>query len=553
MKTFAKSIFAVAAAVIAFAACQKVENYSVSSKTVKFVANSIDTKAAFGTPEDSSYPVFWTENDTKAGIIVNDETTKKEGDVFVSSDKKSAAFAFDLGDIDATSYIFKVVTPASGLVGNSTTKGINLGIPASQTPSENSVDEAAMIFYAVSSEYNEIPEEPIELSFSHFTAYGKLSIVNLDAAAKISAIDLTASEDWVGRWNVNTADGTFVSNTTSATISLNTTKAADNWFACAPVDLGGKTIKISVITDKGVYEKTITIPAGKKFESGKIAKFSVDFSGVAPKADLVYTLVTSSDQLTEDSQVIIVAKGANVAMGTTGTNNRPAVDIVKTDNTIVNPSETVQTLTLKPGTKAYTTLSLYTGTGYLYAASSSSNYLKLQTTLNDNGSFSVRMEGEDGNITLKAQGSNTRNLLRYNSSSNLFSCYSSGQDDIVIYKLNGSGTDKPLVIEGYVPTIPTFASMSELLNSDTASGTTVTVTLTNEVITRFYMASGKYKNGVFFNVDGEEVEIYCRDVPAEWEVGGMISGTVTCPWKEYNGTWELCPDNYDDFTYTPAN
>ena len=61
--------------------------------------------------------------------------------------------------------------------------------------------------------------------------------------------------------------------------------------------------------------------------------------------------------------------------------------------------------------------------------------LKTQTTLDDNGCWSITIDAS-GIATIKAQGTNTRNWLRYNSASSLFACYASGQADISIYKLS---------------------------------------------------------------------------------------------------------------------
>lgn len=82
----------------------------------------------------------------------------------------------------------------------------------------------------------------------------------------------------------------------------------------------------------------------------------------------------------------------------------------------------------------------------------------------------------------------------------------------------------------------------------TKDGVTVTVALDNETITGIAM-SGTYRNGVFLMAGEKEIEIYCKNVPEEWIVGGTISGTVTCPWKVYSSTWELCPTSWDDFDY----
>lgn len=100
-------------------------------------------------------------------------------------------------------------------------------------------------------------------------------------------------------------------------------------------------------------------------------------------------------------------------------------------------------------------------------------------------------------------------------------------------------------------TVPVYASVAELIaaGKPTETSTKVTVTLTDEEITKFYK-SGAYTNGVYFMVGTQEVQIYCRNTPSDWTVGGTISGTLTnCDWKLYNSTWELCPADYSELTY----
>ena len=100
-----------------------------------------------------------------------------------------------------------------------------------------------------------------------------------------------------------------------------------------------------------------------------------------------------------------------------------------------------------------------------------------------------------------------------------------------------------------------FASLADLLANitPTTDATKVTVTLTKEPIVDIYV-SGNYRNGIFLNVPYQgttkEIEIYSRDVPAEWVAGGSVSGTLTnCDWKVYNGIWELCPADWSELTY----
>ena len=105
--------------------------------------------------------------------------------------------------------------------------------------------------------------------------------------------------------------------------------------------------------------------------------------------------------------------------------------------------------------------------------------------------------------------------------------------------------------------IPVYASVAELIaaGKPTTTRTKVTVTLTDEEITGLHKV-GQYTSGVFLMVGTQEVEVYCKDTPADWKVGGTISGTLTnCDWMLYvnkstqKETWELCPADYSELTY----
>lgn len=153
--------------------------------------------------------------------------------------------------------------------------------------------------------------------------------------------------------------------------------------------------------------------------------------------DGLYHLVTDAANLTVGSSIIIAASDYDYAISTTqNSNNRGQSAITKDDatKTLSAVSAGVQILTLEAGTTTGT-YAFYTGSGYLYAASSSSNYLKTETTLSANSSWAITITSA-GIATCTAQGTNTRNLLKYNSSSSIFSCYSSGQNAIAIYQLS---------------------------------------------------------------------------------------------------------------------
>ena len=154
-----------------------------------------------------------------------------------------------------------------------------------------------------------------------------------------------------------------------------------------------------------------------------------------------WTLVTDASKLQAGDKIVIVAKEYNYALSTTqNNNNRGQASVTKNGNTVTF-GDNVQILTIVEGTTSGT-FAFYTGSGYLYAASSSSNYLKTQTPNNANGSWKIAIAA-DGIATIVAQGTNTRNTLQYNQSNSLFACYSSAsQKAIVIYKLEGGSNSE---------------------------------------------------------------------------------------------------------------
>ena len=158
-----------------------------------------------------------------------------------------------------------------------------------------------------------------------------------------------------------------------------------------------------------------------------------------------WTLVTNASNLKVGDQIVIAALGYNYAMAAQNGNYRNPIAITKDGNNITINSD-VQILTLEAGTKS-STYAFNTGSGYLYACSSSSNYLKTQTTNNDNGSWTITIINT-GEATLIAQGEYTRNMMQYNANSGTerFSCYATDkpQKPIAIYKkVTSSGGGEP--------------------------------------------------------------------------------------------------------------
>lgn len=252
-------------------------------------------------------------------------------------------------------------------------------------------------------------------------------------------------------------DATYIShNVATESISVdksNVEFSADGGSETVAVTLFNFTATVSAVCDNAHFsvttsgtDVTITAPANntESLQTGTVTITAGECSATVAVSQAMkiatgtgeWTLVTNISELAAGDKIVIVAQDYDYALSTTQkTNNRAAASITKSNNT-VTIGDDVQIITLESGTTAGR-YAFNVGNGYLYAASSSNNQLKTETTLSANSSWAITI-ADSGIATIKATGSNTRNWLRYNpnNGSPLFACYKSGQQDVVIYKQN---------------------------------------------------------------------------------------------------------------------
>lgn len=446
MKKVFSSLFVIVAAMITFAGCAKQEidaPATPETKTVQFFAESIETKTAFGTPDGTTYPTLWTANDAAVKFSLN-YASPKDAELTVAPDFKTASFSADINDDESGAYVFYALSPASAWNSfHATNKYLSANISTTQTPLVNSVDEEAQVLYAVSDQFDIMPSS-VSLNFNHFTAYGKLSFVNLNlGTANVTSVAVSSNVNIAGRWNYMVETGEFQVNSGSSEITLFTSNTEDIWFACAPVgSMEGNTLTFTVNTDEGPLSKTVTLGASHNFTAGGIADIKVNMEDVEIAKSVVYDLVEDASELTADSEIIIVASDYDVALSTTqNSNNRGQAGITKSiidKSTISDPGLTVQVITVEDGTKDGT-IAFNVGEGYLCAASSGNNYLRTEATLTDNSSWTVSIA--DGVATIVAQGTYIKNTVQYNANSSIFACYGgASQKAVSIYKRQGTGS-----------------------------------------------------------------------------------------------------------------
>lgn len=253
-----KVFFAIAVASLLSAACQKEvfsENTPVSmietrvSFTTAGTPASLDTKAQFGTKTGDTYPVLWDEGDQVSLTVTSTSGTTEPVWVSISPSPDGTTMMFDATlTLPSTGSFTITATAPAGVT----------AIPALQIPLSASPDPAA-IFVKAETTLDALPTGDVSLQFKHVNAYGKLTLNNLPTTKAVQSVELSGDA--------------------IAPLMIQTTSSKDIFFATAPAEVGGKTLKVKVVTAGGAYEASTTFPLGKAFQAGKVASFSVDMSG----------------------------------------------------------------------------------------------------------------------------------------------------------------------------------------------------------------------------------------------------------------------------------
>ena len=152
-----------------------------------------------------------------------------------------------------------------------------------------------------------------------------------------------------------------------------------------------------------------------------------------------FTLVKDAEQLTVGDSIIIAYENFVMGAHSDNGNYRTKTSATINNGVITSCADDTQIVVLAQGAKAGT-YALNVGNGYLAAVSSSSNYVKTVSTVDDNASWTISINS-DALATVKAQGSYSRNILQYNTSSPRFSCYNGNQKPVNIYAKSSVSTN----------------------------------------------------------------------------------------------------------------
>ena len=211
---------------------------------------------------------------------------------------------------------------------------------------------------------------------------------------------------------------------------------------------------IATLDDNTGYLKALKVGTTKvtatSIENESYLSTTASFTlNVTLSAKGTYEWVKDVSTLAAGNELVFVYQSSNevaAVMGDQQTNNFKYVGVNYaesiTDKSVITiPQEKAEKATSIALEGSKGAWYFNTNNGYLYAASSSANHLKTANleTAGNNAKATISIS-ENGNATIVFQGTNTNKNLRYNTGSSLFSCYSTGQKPIQIYRKTDSQT-----------------------------------------------------------------------------------------------------------------
>ena len=357
-----------------------------------------------------------------------------------------------------------------------------------------------------------------------------------DGASVTLLDDLTLYAQWEQLYTITLAaveNGSISASSTEAIAETIITLTAmpaptyelDHWIV---TDVQGNTVTVN--------ENQFEMPASN-------VMVNAVFVYVGQPFEQKYYLVTSTDQLVAGRKYLIVNTSAGKALGTTqNNNNRSAAPVTISNNVIAGIGDDVCELILGGQSGAWTFFDSQWNTtgGYLYAASSSANQLKTQANNDANGQWTINV-ASNGTATIKANGANTRNIIRYNPNGGnpIFSCYASGQQDVCLF----------IRSEEFDHTeSETIANLFYFDKHTVHNGATLTVTGT-AVCTdagQLVIEDG----GQLVHHNGGVQATVKKNISAYTENSGWY--TIAVPFASYNPATELTTADYDLYSYGEA-
>ena len=262
--------------------------------------------------------------------------------------------------------------------------------------------------------------DAVTFTYSDYVGQGQSSPGSAVSATKA---EITIAGNKAYGKNGNKYTQFYAGNTITVTPNANVT-ISKIVITAASKSYNGGTLKASTgsvktddttITWKGSATSAFTITNGSQLQMKEMV---VTYSMQVTEGERFYK-VTDASSLNEGDVIAIVNEEYTAAMSTTQeTTFRASTTGIAINNGCLTASKYVQQLTLGKSGDYWT---FYTGSGYLYAPSSSGSYLRTRSSVNENARATISFE--DGNAIITFQGSSTHNLIKFNSMAKIFECF----------------------------------------------------------------------------------------------------------------------------------
>lgn len=358
MKTFFKSILAVAVCASLFTACSKDDTVSDPSngrKVTMTVTASSELESASGsrtTYDPLTGKVSWNATGEFLQVLETAASTT----VFATSQKgvisgNIAKFAVTFPANENTPLVYNAVYPASAWVTSSNTDITNMKVitPTVQQPTATSFDSNADLLIAKSISLKSQPTE-LQMSFGRAVAIGKMTVKNLASAESVLGVKFTAPDKKVtGRSYVDMTAGTikeygyinnFADNVTlnyssEMNITANSEAGMTAYFTCFPFEVAaGETFTVTVTTASKIFTKTVTVQEGRTlaFAAGDSSTFAVDMTGATEE---------ENETLSGDYVITATQSETTYAMSSLAEGSRLAPVVITPSNPYKTGDETL--------------------------------------------------------------------------------------------------------------------------------------------------------------------------------------------------------------------
>ena len=381
-------------------------------------------------------------------------------------------------------------------------------IPEIQTPPAGSFDPAADLMAGQSDDYRSRPSGTVPLKWTRLAAHGDITLKNLGLAdgETVTHIVLQAQNgaDLSGNVVVDLASPEDFATDGSPRVTVMADNLAPDaqgdlrfWVSIFPVTLTELTVTVE--TDQATYRKTFS-GISKAFARNARNILDISMKGASKTtAEKFYEKVTSAPTDWTGDYLIVYEADALLLDGDGSKTTHASATI--TDGKI--PYEDYKDFNVRVDRdgSGYT---MKLGDSYL-GLNDNKNALDLSATITDDGYRWTLSSASDG--TVAANGKYTSRTLRYNKSSKQFRCYTTGQEPVRFYRLNGEASGGG----GGTPATPTVTT-----------GDASSVTRTEATLSATYTGNPTY-GGFQWGLDAS-------DLTEDWQApslnGGSFSTTV---------------------------